>query len=214
MFHSFLNLFGHLHCCYHRKHIRKRSQNIFLLRPYRCWRQILDQPTNHKRGILVRTSNCDTFTLFWLKFSCFFLLLSLIISTFKLYHSIVLQVNATRTGTGGKKSGRMQKNGRRYIKLAILMSAFMVVQAILILTLGLIEETRGMFLESVVNSFFLGILWLRLTTLYFFETIPPLVFVYLNQRRRIHEVLGLSVSTMTGSTSSKRRSSISRNSTH
>jgi len=70
---------------------------------------------------------------------------------------------------------------------AFILSIAMVIQAILILTLGLIAGTRG-------------ILWLRLTTLYFFELTPLLFLLW----KVIFAPAGSGSTTSRGATGSKK----------
>lgn len=48
----------------------------------------------------------------------------------------------------GMKMYGLQKSGIKYVKLAIVLCSFMLVQSILIITLGLIEGTRGVLTEE------------------------------------------------------------------
>jgi hypothetical protein len=70
-----------------------------------------------------------------------------------------------------------------------------------------LPELRFFFCSLIKLMFFSANLWLRLTTLWFFELVPALGLLFINQRKRIYKFFGISVTSTSGGTHSVKKGS-------
>eukprot|EP01126_Amoeba_proteus_P048508 TRINITY_DN5607_c0_g1_i12.p1 TRINITY_DN5607_c0_g1~~TRINITY_DN5607_c0_g1_i12.p1 ORF type:complete len:303 (-),score=39.51 TRINITY_DN5607_c0_g1_i12:15-923(-) len=110
-----------------------------------------------------------------------FVVISFIISVFKLTQGYKFHQMAA-------KARGVQRVARKYILLAIICSFAMSLQAISIITFGLIIPTRGIY-------------WLRLTLLYCFELIPTILLLIQYNESLFRSLLGLPDTTSTSNLS-------------